>query len=358
VDTVFLRAVVPAFLLGALAASFPACGGSATGQPPSSASGVPSTKARRIAAQWGGAVTYLPNWAPRGVALSNWWAEGLDSAADDNRLVVQFVRRATHLDWEVSDPRETDRVAGGIVCRYGRFAARFISGRTVFYRRRTGSEIAWVCIPASGTYAPGFAIRRLTISLRQHVGRVGQLRASDLERMVASAQPSPPGRAPDSHYELPPQREVKRMAASFRRPLFVPTRLPGGFIFSQWRVSPHRDSLDRRRVLDVTFGRDALSTLLVWTVYSGIDKEGFDCPRKPLRLAPTSAQHQILIHRRSIYAIEGIHGVSVWTCVRANTVGNAKPLEIAVWYNIRLHSPAMLSLAMRMIGYGKLVRTK
>jgi hypothetical protein len=201
-------------------------------------------------------------------------------------------------------------------------------------------------------------IRKLTISVRQRVRRVGQLRVSDLERMVASAQPSPPGRAPDSRYELPPQREVKRMAPFFRGPLFLPTRLPGGFIFSEWRVSPHRDSLDRRRVLDVTFGRDALSTLLVWTIYAGIDKEGFDCPRKPLRLAPTSAQHQVLIRGRSIYAIEGIHGVSVWTCVRANTVGNAEPLEIALWYNIRLQSPAMLSLAMRMIGYGKLVRTK
>jgi hypothetical protein len=136
VDAVFLRAVVPAFLLGALAASFPACGGAATGQPRSSASGVPPTKARRIAAQWGGAVTYLPNWAPSGVVLSDWWAEGLDSAADDNRLVVQFVRRATQLDWEVSDPRETDRVAGGIVCGHGRFAARVINGRTVYYRRR------------------------------------------------------------------------------------------------------------------------------------------------------------------------------------------------------------------------------
>ena len=75
-DAVILRAVVPAVLLGALAASFPTCGGAATDQPHSSASGVPSTKARRIAAQWGGAVTYLPNWAPPGVVLSDWWGGG------------------------------------------------------------------------------------------------------------------------------------------------------------------------------------------------------------------------------------------------------------------------------------------
>src|SRR6266542_2998307 len=52
VDAVILRRVVPAVLLGALAASFAACGGAATGEPRSSASGVPVTKARRVAAQW------------------------------------------------------------------------------------------------------------------------------------------------------------------------------------------------------------------------------------------------------------------------------------------------------------------
>jgi hypothetical protein len=31
----------------------------------------------------------------RNATPSDWWAEGLDNAADDNRLVVRFVRRAT-----------------------------------------------------------------------------------------------------------------------------------------------------------------------------------------------------------------------------------------------------------------------
>jgi hypothetical protein len=35
-----------------------------------SAGVVPPAKARRIAAQWGGRVTYLPTWAPAGVAAA------------------------------------------------------------------------------------------------------------------------------------------------------------------------------------------------------------------------------------------------------------------------------------------------
>jgi hypothetical protein len=89
-------------------------------------------------------------------------------------------------------------------------------------------------------------------------------------------------------------------------------------------------------------------------VSSGADRLGLNCPTK----GKPSAQSQTVINRRAIYAIEGIHGVSVWTCIPPNVVGNARPLEVSMWYDIRLHNPTMLRLAMRMIGTAKLVRSK
>ena len=40
------------------------------------------------------------------------------------------------------------------------------------------------------------------------------------------------------------------------------------------------------------------------------------------------------------------------------TIGNAEPLEVSMWYDIRLHTPRMLRLAIRMIGTAKLVRIR
>jgi hypothetical protein len=307
---------------------------------------VSPAKSRRVAAQWGGALTYLPAWAPRGVTVSHWWSETCACAMDDSRLVVRFRRRANRLDWVVSDSREVHRRPAGIVCRSRRFAARVVDGRAVFYRRRGRSETAWICIASSARWAPGFdPVGTLTISVRQVPRRRGALQPSELERMVASARPSPPGRTRGSRYELPSGREEERMAVAFRRPLFLPTRLPGGFIYSDWDVAARSEPgfVDRRRV-SVVFGRDSLFAKIDWMVSSGVDTTGLDCPlkHKPPRVT--------VIDGRPIYANEGIHGVSVWTCIPPHSVGNARPLEVSLWYDIRLHSRAMLRLAMRMIG--------
>jgi hypothetical protein len=310
---------------------------------------VSPAKARRVAAQWGGALTYLPRWAPRGVVLSHWWSETCACATDDNRLVVRFRRRQTRFDWVVTDPQEIHRRPAGIVCRGRRFAARVVDGRAVFYRRGPRSEVAWTCMYTSGRWAPFMdPVGKLTISLRQVSGRAGRLRPSELERMVASARPSPPGRTLRSRYELPPRGEVERMAAAFRRPLLLPTRLPGGFIFSDWNVDARAEpGFDDRRRLSFVFGRDSLFAKIDWTVSSGVDTSGLDCPlkNKPPRVT--------VIDGRPIYANEGIHGVSVWTCLPPHRGGNASPLEVALWYDIRLHSPEMLRLAMRMVGTAK-----
>jgi hypothetical protein len=312
-----------------------------------SAAVVPPAKARRIAAQWGGSLTYLPTWAPAGVAVSDWWSETCACGTDDSRLVVRFTRQRTRLEWEVSDPGEIHRHDAGIVCRDGKFAAGVVRGRALFFRRRHGWETAWMCIPVTGTWGPGFVVPKLTISVRQRLGRAGQLRVSELERMVASARPSPPGRTRASRYELPARTDVVRMARSFRRPLFLPTKLPGGFIFSRSYVAAHADSVDRRRRLDVVFGRDSLFRKVVWLVFSGIDTSGFDCPRKD-RPRPLA-----VIDGRAIYVNEAIHGVSVWTCMEPH---NSPPLEVSLWYDIRLHSRTMLRLAMRMVGTARRVR--
>jgi hypothetical protein len=108
-------------------------------------------------------------------------------------------------------------------------------------------------------------VGKLTISLRQVPGRAGRLRPSELERMVASARPSPPGRTDGSRYELPSRREVERMAAAFRRRLLLPTELPSGFIFSDWNVAARAvPGFDDRRQLSVVFGRDSLFAKMDW----------------------------------------------------------------------------------------------
>ncbi len=129
------------------------CGPAGTTQREPSAGVVPPAKARRIAAQWGGTVTYLPEWAPKGVVPSNWWAATCACGTDDSRLVVQFVRGRTLLDWVVSDPHEVHQVDAGIVCRHDRSADTVVDGRGVFYRSQGGSETAWMCIPVSGSWA-------------------------------------------------------------------------------------------------------------------------------------------------------------------------------------------------------------
>jgi hypothetical protein len=320
---------------------------------------VAPAKARRIAAVWGSTLTFLPTWAPSGIVPRHWRSETCACGTDDNRLVVQFEHGQSRLDWEVSDQREFDRVRAGIGCRPGKVATQVIAGRTVFYR--PDMDTAWMCIPVPArarwypaTGSPAIAPRgKLTISIRQIAGRTGRLQPGNLQRMVASARSSAsPGRTSPSRYELPSQNEVRRMLVAFRRALFLPTRLPGGFIYSDWALVARTGIGGPQRELTVGFGRDSLFKQMAWHVSSGADNPGLDC------LSKHKPRPQAVINGRSIYANEGIHGVDVWTCFASKTVGNAKPLVVGLWYDIRLHNPKMLYLAMRMIGAARLVRTR
>jgi hypothetical protein len=315
---------------------------------------VSPAKARRIAGVWGDTLTFLPTWAPPGVEPWHWRSETCACGTDDNRLIVQFKRERTRLDWEVSDRHEFDRIRAGIVCRAGKFATRVIAARTVFYRADT--DTAWVCIPIPAgarwypaTGKPVIAPRgNLIVSVRQDAGRTGRLRRAELQRVVASARrPSLPARTSRSRYEPPGQDEVRRMAVAFRRPLFLPRRLPGGFIYSDWSVATR--SFGQQRELTVRFGRDSLFAQILWDVSSGFDA----CGLWKGKLRP-----QAVINCRAIYANAGIHGVEVSTCFTPKTVGNAKPLAVGMWYDIRLHNPKMLRLAMRLIGTARLVRNR
>ena len=143
------------------------------------------------------------------------------------------------------------------------------------------------------------------------------------------------------------------MIAGFGRPLLLPAVLPGGFIYSDWKVSAHAEpGVDPRRQTTVSFGRDSLFQQILWNVSYGVDRLGLDCQRKN-KLRPRA-----VIRGRPIYANVGIHGVSVWTCFARGAIGNSEPLEVSVWYDIRLHSPKMLRLATRMIGTAKLERVR
>jgi len=327
---VMVRQVVAVLGVGAV-------GGALVGVPPLAASGrpwaggsvVPSAvvspvKARRIAAVWGGALTYLPRWAPKGVVVTHWWSGTCACGTDDNRLVVQFVRRTR------------------------RRPAAVINRRAIFYRKRGTFETAWACIAVSGRWAPGFdLLRRLTISVTQRAD-AGRLRALDLERMVASAHAAPRGSALGARFELPSRSEVARMARAFRRPLLMPAELPRGFIYSDWIFAARaQPGYDDRRQLSVAFGRDSLFARITWTVYAGADR--FDCPNRTSQRWPRRG----VIDGRPIYVNEAIHGVSVWTCLPPRAAGNVQPLEAMLWYDIRLHRPAMLRLAMRMVGKAK-----
>jgi hypothetical protein len=171
--------------------------------------------------------------------------------------------------------------------------------------------------------------------------------------MVASAQRVGPGRASGAQYELVPALEVRRIAAAYREPFFLPKRLPSGFIFSQWQFEPHDYDTGGRRSVFVTFGRDGL--VLVWGVHTGVDRFGNDCPDKLSRIA---RDHVRLINGRRVFFRAGVQGASAWTCVPAHAAGNMSPVEINLWYDIRLESSAVRRLATRMVATARLVRPR
>jgi hypothetical protein len=324
-----------------LALAAPAAAGS---RALSSRTVVPSFRARQIAAQWGGSVTYLPTWAPRGVVLGHWSSGTCACGTDDNLLTVTFAHRATKLSWEITDDNayQVDRVRERVSCDPPDAASRLVAGRTVFVRARPRSTIAWMCISVKGGWEPKVALHRLMISLSETTGGTGVLSPPDLMTMLASAKPSPAGRAAGSSYELPPRSDVRSMASVFPAPFFLPTGLPNGFIYSGWNVSTSSYSGPHAAVLD--FGRDGLFTQVLWNVHWGTEKAMYDDCVVRSHWTPRA-----IINGQKVYVIEGIHGVGVFTCIGKNTIANTQPIEISIWYDIRLHNPSMLRWAERMV---------
>jgi hypothetical protein len=139
-----------------------ACGGkpARSAQALSSSPLVPKLEARRIAASWSGAHSYLPTWAPSDVVVSRWQIVS-DAGAGNDRLVVRFRRRTAALTWQVSDSRELAWVRAQIDCRHPPAAPTTINGRTVYQRNEHGTEWAWICLSI------GFP---LTIGIEQRAG--------------------------------------------------------------------------------------------------------------------------------------------------------------------------------------------
>ena len=271
----------------------------------------------------------MPGWLPPGFVFSRWSVLSHNVLCDQGP-VVRFVRGSAHVTWRGKRWQ--------LPCRNQQFAASVAGNRTTFFRRDHGTDTAWACVNV------GFP---LTFSVSQRSGSNGAS-AADLERMVASARPLHPGRARDTRSEPLPPAYAHNAAAAFGSPLFLPQALPAGFIFSRWHIVRSDPNVDGRRALYVTYGRDG--PVLEWSVLAGTDTFGLDCPEKPSSLAP---EHPVLINGRRVFSNVGIHGGSAWTCIPRNAVHNLKPLEIKLWYDIRLDGAAMRRMVSRMVATAK-----
>jgi hypothetical protein len=175
----------------------------------------------------------------------------------------------------------------------------------------------------------------------------------ELVRMVSSARRASSDRAPGGGYRLASDAAVARMSARFGSPLLLPGELPPGFVFSHWAYRAHDPNIDDRASLYLTYGRGGY--VLEWGVYSGIDKFGLDCPTKANKRFPRPKPF-VVMGGVSTYLIVGIHGGSVWRCIPPHAVGNAMPVEVAVWYSIQLDSPRMRRALAELVAYARLVR--
>ena len=55
---------------------------------------------------------------------------------------------------------------------------------------------------------------------------------------------------------------------------------------------------------------------------------------------------------------DGIHGGAVWRCISPHAVGNSKPLEVELWFDIRVDSAAMERQVAQIVADAKLVRAR
>jgi hypothetical protein len=214
----------------------------------------------------------------------------------------------------------------------------------VFHRVRGGLEKVWACVVRGAV--------PVKIVAFQHVGS-GRASLSQLVRMVSSVHRATSDRAPGGGYQPASDAEVAGMSARFGSPLFLPRELPPGFVFSDWAYRGQDPNLDDRASLYLTYGRGGY--VVEWGVYRGIDKLGLDCPTKTNKRFPRNKPFAV-IHGISTYLIVGIHGGSVWRCIPPNAVGNAEPVEVAVWYAIQLDSPRIRRTLAELVASARLVR--
>ena len=295
--------------------------------PPLSGQTVPAAAAHRIAAAYRGGEAFLPRHVPAGFTFSRWWTAS-DCGPCGLRLVVHFAKPHSGLKWETFFPEQPIRRPD---CRHQPDVVGVIDGRIVSYRRHGQLETAWICL--ADHYHE-------TVVVSHRLGRVDGVTARDLEGMVASARPQPPGRAPGRRYELPTRAMTRAMGRTYRSPFLLPRFLPRGFVFTGWRVNPPDLDFEKRRTLQLRFGRDG--TRLLWTVLSGVDRYG-DCPRDHF------AQHTFVSHGRRVFFGAGIHGATAHTCLPPNAVGNTRPLDVELWYDIGLDGRKMRRRAVRMV---------
>jgi hypothetical protein len=277
----------------------------------------------------------VPSRTPPGFRFSGWQVFAHNVSCDAG-FAIRFRRGPSRLTWQAGGP-ETFHLR----CNRNALAVAHLRGRIIYRRVLGGVEKVWACVPM-----PGYTLRILAF---QHIGH-GRASVAQLERFVAGAHALPAARVRGRTYELTPADDVRHLSARFDSPLYLPTELPNGFLFSQWKFRSHDPNAEARDSLYVTFGRDG--AVLDWSVHAGIDKLGLDCPINEPPLAPKPVR---VIHGVRVFLRVGIHGGSAWRCIPAHAVGNSLPLEVSVWYSIGIDNPAMEEQVREMVADARLV---
>ena len=320
-------AVSASVLLGALCAAATAT----TSQP---VPPVPVTQAWRVAALCGISHTYLPMSMVGGFRYSAFQVFAHNVYCDAG-FAVRFRKGGSRLTWEVAGPQ-----AFALTCHDRSLRVADQDARTVYRRVAGGLDKVWTCLKSRGytTTVLLYAREGSGVSLAARV------------RAVASAQTPSAGRVFRSGFQLAPPDVVHRLSRGYGSPFYVPTKLPDGFIFSQWSIRRQDPNQEGRNSLYIDFGNDGAA--LEWGTYAGRDTFGLACPTRKTRYSPGVF---MTIGGVRVFLLVGIQGGSVWRCVPAHSVGNARPLEVELWYSIGLDSRRMERELAEIIATARLV---
>jgi hypothetical protein len=335
-------------VLGAALAAATGCSANdARSKAQPSGSPVPVMQARRIAAQCTGRVSYVPTWLPEGFRLTSWEARS-NTAACDLGPRLRFRRGSNELTWAATGNPEWTSEPG---CSASGSVIGHLRGHAIRRRIDGSVEQAWTCLKeVGGRWASDGSSLNLDIVASQKAGS-GAVTSTELARIVSSARPLPPGSAANGRFELVPVAEARRLPKEFGSPLFLPKSLPAGFIFSQAEIRRRDPDTEGRDSLFVDFGRDG--RLLEWGVYAGREEFALECPAKKAAFAKKPF---VVIHGIDVFLNLGAVGGSAWRCIPAHTVGNPKPLEVELWYDGGLDSPAMRRQVSEIVANARLVK--